>query len=142
MSMTGMQIDFTETDLDTLLFFDQYPAALPLYSAFEEKLCRLFPDSQKRVQKTQITFYHRRVFACASFQRVKRKAELPDPYLVITLGLPCSLQSDRVAVQSQPYPGRWTIHIVVGSIGEMDDELFSWVREAYDFSERTGKTGK
>ena len=44
MSMTGMQTDFTETDLDTLLFFDQYPAALPLYSAFEKKLCRLFPD--------------------------------------------------------------------------------------------------
>ena len=134
MSMTGMQIDFTETDLDTLLFFDQYPAALPLYSAFEEKLCRLFPDSQKRVQKTQITFYHRRVFACASFQRVKRKAELPEGSMVITLGLHRPLESERVAVKTEPYPGRWTHHIVVSRAEDLDEELLSWIREAYDFA--------
>ena len=51
-------------------------------------LYELFPEAQKRVQKTQITFFHRHVFACVSFQRVKRRAELPDPWLVIALGLP------------------------------------------------------
>ena len=125
----------TVTDQDTLLFFDRYPAALPMYECFAAKLYARFPETQKRVQKTQITFFNRYVFACVSFQRVKRKAELPDPYLVITLGLPYPLVSDRVAVKTEPYPGRWTTHIVVGSTEEIDEVLFSWVNEAYVFAE-------
>ena len=87
------------------------------------------------MQKTQITFSNRHVFACVSFARVKRKAELPSPYLVITLGLPCPLESGRVAVKTEPYPGRWTTHIVVGSTDEIDKELIGWVRQAYAFSD-------
>ncbi|WP_330397617.1 DUF5655 domain-containing protein [Acutalibacter muris] len=83
---------------------------------------------------TQITFSNRRVFACVSLMRVKRKAELPDPYIVVTLGLPYPLESRRVAAKTEPYPGRWTTHFVIGSTGELDQEFFAWVREAYDFS--------
>ena len=122
-------------DIDTQLFFDKQPSAFPLFEHFEAMLYEQFPVVNKRVQKTQITFYNRRVFACVSFQRVKRKAELPDPYLVITLGLPYPLESARVAVKSEPYPGRWTTHIVIGSTEEIDAELISWVRQAYRFSE-------
>ena len=122
-------------NLETLLFFETHPEALPLYEAFESTLYALFPDIGKRVQKTQITFYKRYVFACASFARVKRKADLPDPYLVITLGLPYSLISDRVAAKSEPYPSRWTTHFVIGSPEEIDEEMITWIREAFLFSE-------
>ena len=125
-----------EPEPDTLMFFSGHDDALGLYEAFEQVLYEAFPDAGKRVQKTQITFYHRHVFACVSFARVKRKAELPSPYLVLTLGLPYPLQSGRVAVKTEPYPGRWTTHIVIGSPEEIDGELLSWVREAYAFSER------
>ncbi len=122
-------------DAETLLFFDGHPSALPLYTAFEALLFDRFPEARKRVQKTQITFYHRHVFACVSFQRVKRKAELPDPWLVVTLGLPYPPESGRVAAVCEPYPGRWTVHIVVGSAGELDDELARWLDQAVAFSE-------
>ncbi len=122
-------------DTDTLLFFDKNLSALPLYEIFEAKIYELFPAAKKRVQKTQISFSNRHIFACVSFARVKKKAELPSPYLVITLGLPCPLDSDRVAAKSEPYPGRWTTQIVVGTADELDDELFSWVHQAYVFSE-------
>ena len=46
------------------------------------------------------------------------------------------LFSGRVAAKTEPYPGRWTTHIVVGRAEEVDEELFAWVREAYDFAER------
>ena len=98
--------------------------------------CTRLSPIQASACRTQITFYHRHVFACVSFARVKRKAELPSPYLVLTLGLPYPLQSGRVAVKTEPYPGRWTTHIVIGSPEEIDGELLSWVREAYAFSER------
>ena len=64
-----------ETDPDTLMFFDAHPEALPLYLAFEDLLFASFPVVNKRVQKTQITFSNRHVFACVSFARVRRKAE-------------------------------------------------------------------
>lgn len=120
---------------DSLMFFAKHPAALPLYEAFAAKLSELFPDAKARVQKTQITFSSRRVFACVSLMRVKRKAELPDPYIVVTLGLPYPLESGRVAAKTEPYPGRGTTHFVVGSARELDWEFWAWVREAYDFSE-------
>lgn len=125
----------TEPDLDTLRFFDGHHAVLPLYRALEAWLYAAFPVVNKRVQKTQITFTNRHVFACVSFARVKRKAELPEGYLVITLGLPALLDSERVAVKSEPYPGRWTTHIVVSRPEELDSELLSWIREAYAFAE-------
>ena len=123
-----------ELDMDTLMFFDQHMDILPLYQAFEELLFDSFPVVNKRVQKTQITFSNRHVFACVSFARVKRKAELPMRFIVITLGLPAPLDSERVAVKTEPYTGRWTHHIVINKPEELDEELLSWVREAYDFA--------
>ncbi len=125
-----------QAGVDERFFFDDHPEAVPLYEAFAEKLYEMFPAASMRVQKTQITFSHRYVFACVSFARVKRKAELPDPWLVITLGLPEQLKSDRVAVSTQPYPGRWTTHFVIGDAAELDEEFLSWVRQAGDFAAR------
>ena len=51
-------------DAATLLFFNGHEKALPLYAAFEKKLMAGFPEARKRVQKTQITFLNRHVFAC------------------------------------------------------------------------------
>ena len=124
-----------EPDPDTLMFFDAHPEALPLYQAFEALLVASFPVVNKRVQKTQITFSNRHVFACVSFARVKRKAELPMRYMVITLGLPAPLDSERVAVKTEPYPGRWTHHFVVSTPEELDEELLSWIKTAYTFAD-------
>ena len=122
-------------DTDTLMFFDRHMDVLPLYQAFEEILFDSFPVVNKRVQKTQITFSNRHVFACVSFARVKRKAELPMRYMVITLGLPAPLDSERIAVKTEPYPGRWTHHIVVSTPEELDEELLSWMKTAYTFAD-------
>lgn len=119
---------------DILLFFNKHPAAFSLYEAFETKLLSLFPETKIRVQKTQISFSNRHIYACISFQRVRKKADLPDHYIVVTLGLPYPLESNRVAVKTEPYPGRWTIHIVIEKAEEIDEELLSWVNQAYVFA--------
>ena len=122
-------------DDDTLLFFAGHSEALGLYQALEELLFSSFPRVNKRVQKTQLTFYNSHVFACVSFTRVKRKAELPEVWLTLTLGLPVPLDSPRVAVKCEPYPGRWTHHFVLGSADELDEEMMTWIRASYDFAE-------
>ena len=121
--------------MDTLVFFSGHPDALEMYRVFEDLLYREFPCVNRRVQKTQITFYNRHVFACVSFARVKKKAELPEGYLVITIGLPAPLESPRIAVKTEPYPNRWTHHIVISRPEELDGELTDWIRASYDFAE-------
>lgn len=121
---------------DTLLFFEPHREVYPLYEAFVKMLSERFPQTAIKVQKTQITFSNRHVYACVSFLRVKKKAELPDRYFVLTLGLPYPLQSERVAAKTEPYPGRWTTHIVISEMSELDEELFEWVGQAYAFSEK------
>ena len=124
-----------DLDLDTLVFFDGHQDALKLYQVFENLLYNTFPNVSKRVQKTQISFSNQHVFACVSFAQVKRKAELPKGHMVITLGLPVPLDSERVAVKTEPYPSRWTHHIVISKPEEMDKELLSWISDAYAFAE-------
>lgn len=121
--------------MDTQMFFWEHQNAVELYRYLEELLYDIFPVVNKRVQKTQITFFNKHVFACVSFARVKRKAELPEGYLVLTLGLPYPLDSERLAVRSEPYPGRWTHHFVISSKEELDNEMITWIREAYAFAE-------
>ena len=127
-----------ELEMDTLLFFDAHRAALPLFTELEKTIFERFPEAKKRVQKTQITYYRRHVFACVSFARVKRKAELPETWLTLTLGLPYPLKSERAAVKTEVYPGRWTTHFVIGSKEELDGELLEWLEQAYAFSESKG----
>ena len=121
---------------DVLFFFDQHQTAFSLYETFADKIESRFPNTRMKVQKSQITFSNRHVYACVSFLRVKKKAELPDDYFVLTLGLPYPLESERVAVKTEPYPGRWTTHILISSISDLDEELFDWVDQAYEFSEK------
>ena len=127
-------MDFINQDI--ILFFDQHQTLLPLYEAFVGKMMARFPDTKTKVQKTQITFSNRHVYACISFLRVKKKAELPASYFVLTLGLPYPLESGRVAAKTEPYPGRWTTHIVISEMSDLDEELFAWVEQAYMFSEK------
>ncbi len=123
-------------DADTLLLFNAQPGALPLLSALEDAIFTRFPETKRRVGKTQISYYHRFVFACVSLARVKRKAELPRTWLTLSLGLPYPLESPRAAVKTEACPGRWTTHFVLGAPEELDEELLSWLEEAYAFSER------
>ena len=123
-------------DADTLLLFNAQPGALPLLSALEDVIFTRFPETKRRVGKTQISYYHRFVFACVSLARVKRKAELPRTWLTLSLGLPYPLGSPRAAVKTEACPGRWTTHFVLGAPEELDEELLSWLEEAYAFSER------
>ena len=118
---------------DVLFFFDGRPAELALYEALLLRMEAAFPDASVKVQKSQISFYHRHLFAAASLPLRRRKG-WPKQALLVTLGLPYRLDSPRVAVAVEPYPGRWTHHVLVSEPGQIDGELLGWLREAHDFA--------
>lgn len=121
---------------DILLFFDKHMDALPLYEAFEERVLREIENVRVKVQKSQISFYNRHLFACVSFARVRKKKDCPAVYIVVTFGLDKKVESPRIEAVSEPYPRRFTHHLLVADVGEIDDELLGWIREAAAFSER------
>ena len=65
-----------EISAETALFFADHAEALPLYLAFLRGLSDVCPDPVCKVGKTQISLSHGGVFACVSFLRVKKKAEI------------------------------------------------------------------
>ena len=87
-----------------------------------------------KVQKSQISFYGRHLFAAASLP-VRRRKDWPKMCLMVTGGLPYRLDSPRVVAASEPYPGRWTHHVLVTEADQIDEELMGWLREAWDFAE-------
>ena len=129
-----MEIMNQPVNPDTPFFFRDSPLSLPLYLTLEKRILAEFPDTRVRVQKTQISFSNRRNFAFASLLPARRAAARPNPYLTVTVGLGRRLDSLRVDAASEPYPGRWTHHIVIGSAEEIDGELMGWIREAAEFS--------
>ena len=108
--------------------------ALPLYERLEQRILNEIEDVQVKVQKTQISFYNRHLFACVSFAKVRKAKERPDTYIVVTVGTGRRLESPRIDIATEPYPNRWTHHILISSPDEIDDELMGWVKEAAAFS--------
>ena len=119
-----------------LQFFDKQPEALPLYEKFEKRVEELVPDVEIKVQKTQISFYNRHLFSCVSFARVRKKKDCPKSYIVVTFGLDHKEESSRIDIVSEPYPHRWTHHILISEISEIDEEFMNWIKAAADFSGR------
>ena len=121
-------------EADVLFFFDGRPLELALYEALFRRMEAEFPDGTVKVQKSQISFYGRHLFAAASLP-VRRKKTWPEHCLVVTIGLSYRLESPRVAVAVEPYPGRWTHHGLISETEQIDDELIGWLREAWAFAE-------
>ena len=122
-------------EADVLFFFSGKPLELELYEALFCRMESAFPEASVKVQKSQISFYGRHLFAAASLP-VRRKKNWPEHCIVVTLGLGQRLDSPRVAVATEPYPNRWTHHVLISRKEEIDDELMTWLRDAWTFGEQ------
>ena len=117
-----------------LLFFDSMPQMLPTYMALKSALLARCPDMETTVSKTQISFRNRRLFAMASLPWRKRKG-WPEEYLLISFGLGRRKASPRIVQAVEPYPNRWTHHVLATGPEAIDGELLRWLDEAYRFAE-------
>ena len=119
---------------DVLFFFGEHMDALPMYERLEESILAQIPDVKIKVAKTQITFANKRGFAFVSFNPCRKAKERPTVWMTVTFGLGCHRESLRIDVATEPYPGRWTHHVMIGSVDEIDEELMGWIKEAASFS--------
>lgn len=119
---------------DILFFFDAHMDVLPLYAQLEEQILTQIPDVKIKVAKTQITFANKRGFAFVSFNPCRKAKDRPEVWMTVTFGLGYQKESPRIDVATEPYPGRWTHHVMVSSREEIDEELLGWIQEAACFS--------
>lgn len=124
---------------DVLFFFDGKPEELALYEALFQRLEALLPDAAVKVQKSQISFYGRHLFAAVS---LRRRREWPPHCILVTFGLGAQKASPRIAMAVEAAPNRWTHHVPVSQPSELDGELLDWLLEAYRFSEAKGRRGR
>ena len=126
-------------DNDILFFFGERMEALPMYERLENAILTRIPDVKIKVAKTQITFANKRGFAFVSFNPCRKAKDRPAVWMTVTFGLGCRKGSSRIDVATEPYPGRWTHHVMVGSAEEIDEELLSWIQEAAEFANVKGR---
>ena len=121
---------------DTLLFFEGHMDALSLYEELEKRILNEIENVYIKVQKSQISFYNKHMFACVSFARVRKKKDCPKNYIVVTFGLDHRAESARIDIATEPCPNRWTHHLRVSRPDEIDEELMDWIREAAEFARK------
>ena len=109
---------------DAGMFFDGHPAELALYEALFRRMDGAFPEGTVKVQKSQISFYGRHLFAAASLP-VRRRKDWPKMCLMVPVGLPYRLDSPRVVAASEPYPDG----LAAGGMGLCGEQAMRYTRE-------------
>ena len=59
---------------------------------------------------------------------------MQQPTIVVSFGLSYRVDSPRIWVATEPYPNRWTHHMLIADEGQLDDELLGWIKEAAAFA--------
>lgn len=118
---------------DVLRYFAGRPWEQALYETLTERMDVFMPEVSVKVQKSQISFYDRHLFAAASIP-LRRKKDWPKSCLLMTFGLSYRVEDSRISVAVEPYPSRWTHHVVISEAGQIDEQLLSWLEEARIFA--------
>ena len=121
-------------DTEILFFFNEHMDALPLYQRLETLILEQIPDVRIKVSKTQIGFFNKRGFAFVSFNPCRRAKDRPETWMTVTFGLAFRVDDPRIDVATEPYPNRWTHHVLVTRPEDIDAQLLEWIRLSHDFS--------
>lgn len=125
------------TNKEVEAFFTGNPVAKALFMAVERKIQAIGPAIIS-VTKTQISFATRTQFAWVWMpQPTDRKRQLHS--LVLSFGCGRQIVHDQIVEAIEPYPGRWTHHVIIAEEADLTDAVDAWMREAYRFSETRGQ---
>ena len=115
---------------EILEFLRGDPGRISLFEAMEQAVDAC-GESTLSVAKTQISWGNPKKFA---FFSLRTGGGVPKDGAVCTFGLGYRLEHPRIAHAVEPYPGRWTHHVVLARPEDVDAELRAWLAEAYTFA--------
>ena len=121
---------------EVLAFLGGDPGKIAIFEAYEGAVLSC-GESAMRVTKTQISWGNPFLFAMLSHPR--RAADRRAGALLATFGLHRRLDSPRILQAVEPYPGRWTHHLLLARPEEVDGEVAAWLAEAWAFAREKGR---
>lgn len=118
-------------------FFARDAALLPLFGELAKDITAQYPGSELIVQNSQLAFREKKAF-CWVWLPIRAKfKDRPEHYFILTFGLNRLLDSPRIVSPAEPYPNRWTHHVIISKRDDLDEELLGWIKQAYDYSQQT-----
>ena len=125
------------TNKEIEAFFAGKPEAKALFMAVERKIQAIGPAIIK-VSKTQISFATRTQFAWV-WMPLPTDRKRPLHSLVLSFGCGRRIVNDQIVEAIEPYPGRWTHHVIIAEAADLTSAVDAWIREVYRFSETRGR---
>lgn len=83
-------------------------------------------ESAMTVQKSQISWGNPLKFAFLSFGKGSS--------LILTFGLNARTEHPKIFQAVEPYPGRWTHHMILSDVSDIDSTVGHWLKDAYAFA--------
>jgi len=112
--------------------FSGFPVSFKLF-----EYVKIFIESLGNVAvtptKTQVSFGVKRKFAWVWLPQMWIKKASRD-CIVLTFSLDRLLADGRIKESKEPYPGRFTHHVVIEKLSDFDETVKGWLREAYDLA--------
>ena len=109
-------------------FFSNQPLSRQLFDAVRAVIDQI-GGAEMRISKSQVAFRRKRTFAAVWMpeQYLRRKAAP----LVITFSFPHRDPSPRWKEIVEPSPGRFTHHLELWAVDDVDEEVVGWIRQAW-----------
>ena len=110
-------------------FFEGQPKSLRLFEAVRQAIEAIGP-AEIRVTKSQVAFRRRKNFAIV--WRPEQYLKRPAAPLVLTLSFRQRDPSPRWKEITEVAPGRFTHHLELYRVKDVDAEVKRWLREAWE----------
>lgn len=117
---------------EVLTFLGGDPRRVTLFEAAEAAVVAC-GDCDMAVTKSQISWGNPLKFAFLSLP-LRLGRDRPEGRLVLSFGLGYRLEHPRIAACANPYPGRWTHHVVLAGPEDVDNEVRIWLKWAWEFA--------
>ncbi len=103
------------------------PQEAALYEVIERHMRGAYPDITVKHDRTQTAFVRKVQFAWVSLPR--KKADRGG--VMLSIGLPGPVQSPRMLHVTEAAPGRWMHHMMLRTADDLDDEVRTWLEQAW-----------
>jgi Domain of unknown function (DUF5655) len=110
-------------------FFAGHPDARAVFEKVRAVLNRLGP-LEVRTSKSQVAFRRQRGFAFLWLPG--QYLSKPTAEIVLSIALSRHDPSARFKEVAHPAPTQWMHHLEIHDVGDIDDEVIGWLREAAD----------
>ena len=117
---------------EVLAFLEGDPARIALFEALEAAVCAC-GESTMTVSKSQISWGNPKKFAFFSFHHC------PKGCAAATFGLARRVDAPQIWQASEPYPNRWTHHVLLSVPEDVTTDLRGWLEQAYAFAQSKGR---